>query len=419
MAHAEGHVLGNFHTYYSFNPADERLRFMDVPTSNAVRQALLALGNADKSHSSTTTVIDIGCNEGDLTIGLYDALNGRRKPENGASSSTPFVDVNSFDMNNMSILNELVHKQRKQVEFVVTDEGGTNFRKHYSCEIKLDGVFLGKGEGVSKQVAKAKAAEVALCVLQNGGQEKVSEVAAEATHQDGEKCAATQEQTKKETQAEEENLIELKERKKLFVLGVDIDKVLIERAVKKPVEVTEGDVVQFCYADVSDKSFDDTTHSFLEPAKRSPSQRPFDLVTCFSVTMWIHLNQGDDGLWKFLDKVGEMTEHLIVEPQPWKCYRYVEFIIRRLLFCLLIPSFHCVCLKISNAIKRLSRRRMEIPASFKEIQVRQDVVERIDAFLSDAGRFRFKTQLGRTNWSRPVVLYSRTPIPGLTYAKSS
>lgn len=60
--------------------------------------------------------------------------------------------------------------------------------------------------------------------------------------------------------------------------------------------------------------------------------------------------------------------------------------------------------------------RVEIPASFREIQVRQDVVERIDAFLLKAGRFRFKAQLGKTNWSRPVMLYSRTQIPGIAYA---
>lgn len=70
----------------------------------------------------------------------------------------------------------------------------------------------------------------------------------------------------------------------------------------------------------------------------------------------------------------------------------------------------------SNAQKRLSRMRVEIPTSFREIQVRQDVVERIDAFLLEAGRFCFKAQLGKTNWSRPVVLYSRTHIPGITYA---
>jgi hypothetical protein len=37
--------------------------------------------------------------------------------------------------------------------------------------------------------------------------------------------------------------------------------------------------------------------------------------------MWIHLNHGDDGLWAFLEQVSSMTDHLIVEPQPWKCYR--------------------------------------------------------------------------------------------------
>lgn len=60
--------------------------------------------------------------------------------------------------------------------------------------------------------------------------------------------------------------------------------------------------------------------------------------------------------------------------------------------------------------------RVEVPRSFKEIKVRTDVVEKIDAFLLAAGRFRFKAQLGKTNWSRNVVLYSRRPVPGITYA---
>lgn len=60
--------------------------------------------------------------------------------------------------------------------------------------------------------------------------------------------------------------------------------------------------------------------------------------------------------------------------------------------------------------------RVDAPASFRELTVRQDVVERIDAFLLAAGRFRYKAPLGKTNWSRPVVLYSRAKIPGLVYA---
>lgn len=77
-------------------------------------------------------------------------------------------------------------------------------------------------------------------------------------------------------------------------------------------------------------------------------------------------------------------------------------------------SFPCC----SNAIKRLGRLGAEIPKSFRELKVRNDVVEKIDAFLLDAGRFRFKADLGKTNWSRPVVLYSRRAIPGITYTSA-
>lgn len=334
MANEDGHVLGNFHAYYSFNPVNERLRFMNVATSNAVRQALLAL--SDGGHSSTT-VIDIGCNEGDLTIGLYDELNGRTRHDKHDAGShigptaKGFEDVHTFDVKNMSVLYELMHKQRKKIDFIVKEEGGTNHRKHFSCEIKVDGESLGKGEGVSKQVAKAKAAEAALQFLRARGQASpaTTTAAGDASSVDSATTAAAaslaepRTTPQKDEKQVEPQLIQLKERKKLFVLGVDIDKELIDRANVKSVEVADGDTVQFRHADVSAKSFDDAIHSFLELAKRSPSQRPFDLVTCFSVTMWIHLNHGDDGLWKFLDRVSDMTEHLIVEPQPWKCYRCV------------------------------------------------------------------------------------------------
>jgi hypothetical protein len=40
-----------------------------------------------------------------------------------------------------------------------------------------------------------------------------------------------------------------------------------------------------------------------------------------SVTMWIHLNHGDDGLSRFLEVVASYTHYLLLEPQPWKCYQ--------------------------------------------------------------------------------------------------
>ncbi|KAE8910934.1 hypothetical protein PF005_g1699 [Phytophthora fragariae] len=368
---AEGHVLGNFHAYYSFNPVHERLRFMDVQTANALRRALLVRKSTGEAHE-TSTVIDIGCNEGDLTIGLYDALDGRAT----LADANQIDDVANFDLTNISTLNERMQKEKRQVEYVIQDEGETSHRRRYVCELLIDGKTMGHGEGVSKKVAKAKAAEVALKAL-DGTDHK---------------------EKKQETEAVEKVVpeqlpltgAELSARKPLMVLGVDIDEVLIERASKKLVQLTAGDAVQFRHVNVMTSKFGKEITPFLELAKRSTAERKFDLITCFSVTMWIHLNNGDDGLWKFLETVSDLTEHLIIEPQTWKCYR--------------------------NAQTRLKRMRVEVPQSFREIKVRTDVVERIDAFLLDAGRFRFKAQLGKTNWSRNVVLYSRRPVPGITYA---
>jgi hypothetical protein len=50
----------------------------------------------------------------------------------------------------------------------------------------------------------------------------------------------------------------------------------------------------------------------------------FDVITCMSITKWIHLNHGDTGIVHFFKACYEMLNEgglLIVEPQPWRSYQ--------------------------------------------------------------------------------------------------
>lgn len=69
----DGHVLGNFHAYYSFNPVHERLRFMDTRTCAALRKALLSWEDQSSSEDApaAATVLDVGCNEGLISVMHY------------------------------------------------------------------------------------------------------------------------------------------------------------------------------------------------------------------------------------------------------------------------------------------------------------------------------------------------------------
>ncbi|KAF5351179.1 hypothetical protein D9756_008400 [Leucocoprinus leucothites] len=49
----------------------------------------------------------------------------------------------------------------------------------------------------------------------------------------------------------------------------------------------------------------------------------YDVVLALSITKWIHLNQGDDGLVAFFRKIHKVLHdggHLILEPQAWESY---------------------------------------------------------------------------------------------------
>jgi len=115
-------------------------------------------------------------------------------------------------------------------------------------------------------------------------------------------------------------------------------------------------------------------------------RRPFDLVCCYSITMWIHLHHGDAGLRSFLSRWASLTQNQIVEPQPWSCYR--------------------------NARERWRRCGKQDPVHMATLTWRKDVEQRIVVFLaSEEVGMRLRADLGSTKWQRRVLWFERSAEP--------
>ncbi|KAJ9551127.1 hypothetical protein OSB04_015172 [Centaurea solstitialis] len=55
----------------------------------------------------------------------------------------------------------------------------------------------------------------------------------------------------------------------------------------------------------------------------TPADKLYDTILCLSVSKWIHLNWGDEGLITLFSKVWRLLQPggvFILEPQPWKSY---------------------------------------------------------------------------------------------------
>ena len=160
------------------------------------------------------------------------------------------------------------------------------------------------------------------------------------------------------------------------MLGVDLDGQLIERAR----EMTSPDLahlVEFETLNVVTQPHerDAAWTRYLEQRVR----KRFDAVFCFSTTMWIHLNHGDNGLRTLLSCLANWADNVIVEPQPWKCYR--------------------------NAARRLRRSKKPPFPEYESIEYRADVLERIDEIFQNELGLQLHSHLGHSEWSRPVLWY--------------
>lgn len=161
------------------------------------------------------------------------------------------------------------------------------------------------------------------------------------------------------------------------MLGIDIDPVLIERAHGLN---THADRITFACLDFMSERNNEVFTQHL-----SQCEGQFDVIFCFSVSMWIHLNHGDDGLRRFLQDISDMAKIIVIEPQPWKCYK--------------------------SAVKRLKRCHKTFPL-FQNLTIREQVEQFIEDFLVTKCFFTKIHESLETKWGRKLLIFKQNQDTG-------
>ena len=167
---------------------------------------------------------------------------------------------------------------------------------------------------------------------------------------------------------------------RLLMLAVDIDATLIQRCTEYNRHV---DSIFYRTADIqSDRCRREIVGEFL----KNYSAEKFSVVFVSSVTMWIHLNCGDDGLRDFLRYISSVAEYILIEPQDWRCYR--------------------------TAVRRMRKLGCQPFQHFPSLKWRDDVDQQILKYLqSPACCLKFVKHLGETeSWNRSLYLFTSLSV---------
>lgn len=162
------------------------------------------------------------------------------------------------------------------------------------------------------------------------------------------------------------------------MMGVDLDAQLVQRA-NEAISNELQSKLQFETLNIvtETEERDQLLNRYLET--HDSGRKRFDIAFCFSTTMWIHLNHGDAGLESLLASLANWADNVVVEPQPWKCYR--------------------------NASRRLRRAHRPPFALFDSLVHRTKVLDHIDDVFRNQMGMELQAHLGHSEWQRPVLWY--------------
>lgn len=159
-----------------------------------------------------------------------------------------------------------------------------------------------------------------------------------------------------------------------YFLGVDLDPTLIKRAEENNNYINK---IEYKCVNIMSVEYKVLVCKFLEGYHKVL----FDVVFCFSITMWIHLNNGDEGLKTFLKDVCAFAKVLVIEPQPWQCYR--------------------------RAVRRLKRASSETFPFFETLKIRGNVELEIENIIITECNFEKVMESPKLDWGRRITIYQK------------
>lgn len=157
------------------------------------------------------------------------------------------------------------------------------------------------------------------------------------------------------------------------LLGIDIDPTLIQRAE----ETNDNPNINYKAVNIVNERDKEVMEKYL----KSHEKDKFDVTFCFSVTMWIHINNGDEGLIDFLNFIQDISETIIIEPQPWKSYR--------------------------NAQRRMRKSGSSFPL-YELIKIKNNIDKVIEDVLT-TDPFKKVYESPASAWNRKIQSYQRVP----------
>lgn len=164
-------------------------------------------------------------------------------------------------------------------------------------------------------------------------------------------------------------------KREVYLLGFDLDQDLILRAQNSNPFPQN---IQFIRLDITD---DPESQSVLESYFGRFGCPRFHLCTCFAVTMWVHLNHGDAAFLSLLSRLASLSEYLLLEAQPWKCYR-----------------------SAARRLRKLGRSDFD---HFKTLEIRGDMAAHATEHLEKQCSMELVQSFGNTTWERSLLLFKR------------